>query len=65
MLFHVNTILADFCWCSMYTRCTNCATKTYVQPVCYSNCHYSITQILANKIVITTSFFTGTSEIWD
>ena len=33
------------------TRCTNCATKTYVY---HTNWCYTVTQILANKIVITT-----------
>ena len=39
MLFHVNTILSDFC------RCFH---------VYHTNWHYTVTQILANKIVITT-----------
>ena len=36
---------------SMYIRnvCTNCATKT-----CHTNWSYTVTQILANKIVIIT-----------
>ena len=43
MLFHVNTILADFCWCF------------HVQiALLKHNWHYTVTQILANKIVITT-----------
>ena len=33
MLFHVNTILTDFCWCFHVHECTNCVTKTYVRPI--------------------------------
>ena len=46
-LFHLPTFVSV----SMHA-----ATKT-----CHTNWHYTVTKILANKIVITT--FTGTSEI--
>ena len=50
MLFHVNTILADFLLVFPCMRCTNCTTKTYVTLIGATQW----TKILANKIVITT-----------
>ena len=47
MLFHVNTILADFCWWFQVHDVQIVLLKHYS--------HYTVTQILANKIVITLS----------
>ena len=60
MLFFVNTILADFCW-RFHVRniSTNC-TKKHMSHLAI----LTVTQILANKIVIKT-FLTVTIEIQD
>ena len=51
MLFHVNTILPDFCWCFHVHDVQIALLKdTYV---CLTKWRYTVTQILANKLVIT------------
>ena len=49
MLFHVNTILADFYWCFHEHD-----IQIALQNICNTYWRYTVTQILANKITITT-----------